>query len=134
MLLVAALVIALAGFTVYRLHGVFGSNSGTATPGGGGSEIVPFNPKRVRLEVFGEPGASASISYLDIHARPRHVVDAALPWSYEDSTTTPAVLTNISAQGDGASLGCRIIVDGEIKAERVSDGASAYTFCLDKSG
>ncbi len=134
MLLVAALVIAVAGFTVYRLHGVFGSDYDTATPGGAGSEIVPFNPKRVRLEVFGEPGATASISYLDIHAQPRHVADVPLPWSYEDSTTTPAVLTNVSAQGDGATLGCRIIIDGQIKAERIEDNPSAYTFCLDKSG
>lgn len=134
MLLVAALVIAGAGFTVHRLHGVFGSNTSTATPGGAGTEIVPFNPKRVRLEVFGEPGATASISYLDIHAQPRHIAEAPLPWSYEDSTTTPAVLTNVSAQGDGASLGCRIIIDGDVKAERVENNAGAYTFCLDKSG
>lgn len=134
MLLVAAVVIAVAGFTVYRMHGIFGSHTSTATPGGAGTEIVPFNPKHVRLEVFGDPGASASISYLDVHAEPRHVAEAPLPWVYEDSTTTPAVLTNISAQGDGGTLGCRIIIDGEVKAERVSDDASAYTFCLDKSG
>lgn len=134
MVLVAVVAVAIAGFTVYRLHGVFGSGDTTATPGGPGSEIVPFNPKRVRLEVFGEPGAVASISYLDVHARPQHVESAALPWSYEESTTTPAVLTNVMAQGDSATLGCRITIDGEVKAERVVDNTGAYTFCLDKSG
>lgn len=79
MLLVAALVIAVAGFTVYRLHGVFGSDYDTATSGVSRQRDRPVQPKRVRLEVFGEPGATASISYLDIHAQPRHVADVPLP-------------------------------------------------------
>ncbi len=55
---------------------------------------MPFNPKQVQLEVFGEPGATATITYTDVNARPQRVDDAALPWSYEDSTTTPAVVVN----------------------------------------
>ena len=134
MALVALVVVAVAGFTVYRLHGIFGTNVSTATPGGGADQIVAFNPKRVVLEVFGAPGATASISYLDVHAQPQHVQSTALPWSYEGSTTTPAVITNVMAQSDGDSLGCRIVIDGEVKAEQVVDGADAYTFCLDKAG
>lgn len=134
MLLVAALVVGVAGFSVYRLHGIFGSDASTATPAGVAGELSAFNPKHVVLEVFGEPGATASISYTDVHARPQHVERTSLPWSYEDSTTTPAVITNVMAQGDGDSLGCRIIIDGEVKAERVVDTTNAYTFCLDKSG
>lgn len=134
MIVVAVVVVACAGFTVYRLHGIFGSGRNTATPSGAADEIVAFNPKHVRLEVFGDPGAVASISYLDVHSQPQHVENTTLPWSYEDSTTTPAVLTNIVAQGNGSSLGCRIIIDGTVKAERVEDNPDAYTFCLDKSG
>jgi hypothetical protein len=44
------------------------------------------------------------------------------------------VITNVMAQGDGGSLGCRIIIDGEVKAERVVDIPHAYTSCMDKSG
>lgn len=134
MALVAVLVVATAGLAVYRLQGIFGSNINTATPGGGADEIVAFNPKSVVLEVFGEPGAVAAISYTDVGARPQHVENASLPWSYRDSTTTPAVIVNIMAQSDGGSLGCRITIDGEVKAERVVDIPGAYTFCLDKSG
>lgn len=134
MALVAVVVIGVAGFTVYRLQGIFGSDRDTATPGGGADEIVAFNPKDVVLEVFGEPGTVAAISYTDVHARPQHVESASLPWSYRESTTTPAVVVNIMAQSGGASLGCRITIDGEVKAERVVDIPSAYTFCLDKSG
>jgi hypothetical protein len=64
MLLVAVLVVAVAGFCVYRLHGIFGSNHNTATPNGFANEIVPFNPKHVVLEVFGPPGTVATINYL----------------------------------------------------------------------
>lgn len=134
MVLVAVLVVGLAGFAVYRLQGVFGSHDLTASPGGAADEIVPFNPKRVQLEVFGAPGATATITYLDVEARPQRVDGAALPWSYDDSTTTPAVLLNLQAQGSGDTLGCRITVDDVVKVERVSNEPSAYVFCLDKSG
>ena len=119
---------------MYRLHGYFASDYNPKTPGGAADQIVPFNPKRVVLEVFGEPGAVATITYLDVNAHPRRVDDAPLPWTYEDSTTTPAVLVNIEAQGDGNTLGCRITIDGVVKAERTENRPSAYTFCLDKSG
>jgi len=134
MVLVAVLVIGGAGFTVHRLHGIFGSDHNTATPGGTADEIVPFNPKSVVLEVFGDPGATAMISYTDVDARPQHLANAALPWSYRESTTTPAVIVNIMAQSDGSSVGCRIVIDGVVKAQRVVDIPGAYTFCLDKSG
>jgi hypothetical protein len=49
------------------------------------------------------------------------------------TTTKPAVMGNLVAQGDSDSIGCRITVDGEVKAERVSSGVNAYTFCLVKS-
>ena len=132
--LVVIVVVALASFAVYRLHGIFGSNQVAATPGGAGDQIVPFNPKRVVLEVFGDPGATATISYLDVDARPQQVDGATLPWSYEDSTTKPAVVVNIVAQGNGSTLGCRIIVDGVVKAENTVNVAGSYTYCLDKSG
>jgi hypothetical protein len=130
---VSVAIVALAGFAVYRLQGAFGALD-TKTPGGGADEIVPFNPKRVTLEVFGDPGSTATITYTDVDARPQRVDDAALPWSYDDSTTTPSVLLNLQAQGNSDTLGCRITVDGVIKVERSSDGTGAYVYCLDKSG
>ncbi len=131
--LVAVAVVALAGFAVHRVQGIFGSHETGATAGAMADQIVPFNPKRVLLEVFGIPGAAATITYLDVNATPQRV-DAMLPWSYQDSTTTPAVLTNIQAQTNGDTLACRITIDGEVKVENSSDGADAYVYCLDKSG
>jgi hypothetical protein len=131
--LVTVAVVALAVFGVYRTQGFFGSHAASGAAGAMPDQIVPFNPKRVQLEVFGDPGAAATITYLDVNATPRHV-DATLPWSYQDSTTVPAVLTNIQAQTDGSAVSCRITIDGVVKVEQTSQGADAYVFCLDKSG
>jgi hypothetical protein len=134
MLLVAVLVVAVAGFAVYRLHGIFGSEDVVSTPSGADNDIVPFNPKRVVLEVFGAPGTTATITYLDVNAQPQRVDDATLPWAYDTTTTQPAVFVNVSAQGDGDSIGCRIKIDDVVKDERTVTTLNAYTYCLDKSG
>jgi Mycobacterium membrane protein len=134
MLLVALAVVAVAGFTVYRLHGVFGSHNKTSTASAVSNEIVPFNPKHVVLEVFGAPGTVATINYLDVDAQPQRVDDASLPWSYDTTTTDPAVFVNVVAQGNSDSIGCRITIDGVVKDERSVNTMNAYAYCLDKSG
>jgi Mycobacterium membrane protein len=134
MLLVALAVVAVAGFTVYRLHGVFGSHNKTSTASAVSNEIVPFNPKHVVLEVFGAPGTLATINYLDVDAQPQRVDDASLPWSYDTTTTDPAVFVNVVAQGNSDSIGCRITIDGVVKDERSVNTMNAYVYCLDKSG
>ncbi|MGH3521902.1 MAG: MmpS family transport accessory protein, partial [Mycobacterium sp.] len=55
MVLVAVLVIAAAGFGVYRLHGAFGSHQSASAGYGVAEDIKPFNPKHITLEVFGDP-------------------------------------------------------------------------------
>ena len=134
MLLVAALVVVVAGFAVYRLNGIFGSKDVTSTPSGAANEIVPFNPKHVVIEVFGAPGTVATITYLDVDAQPQQVANATLPWAYDTTTTQPAVFVNVSAQGNTDSIGCRIKIDDVVKDERTVNTLNAYTYCLDKSG
>jgi hypothetical protein len=134
MALIAVLVVATAGFGVYRLHGMFGSHHKSSATDGISNEIVPFNPKHVVLEVFGAPGAVATINYLDVDAQPQQVLDAPLPWSFTITSTEPAIVGNVVAQGNGNTIGCRIIVNGVVKDERTVNAVNAYTFCLDKSG
>lgn len=134
MVLVAVLVVVIAGFGIYRLHGIFGSHNNTSANSGLSNEIVPFNPKQVVLEVFGAPGAVATINYLDVNAQPQEVHNAPLPWSFTITTTEPAVVANVVAQGNGDTLGCRITINGEVKDQRTVNKVDAYTFCLDKSG
>ncbi len=134
MVLVAAAVLAISGSTVYRLHGIFGSDNDTSTPTGVLNDSQPFNPKHVVYEVFGAPGATATINYQDVHAAPQRADHAPLPWRYDITTTDPAVIANLTAQGDGDVLGCRIVINDEVKDERTVREVRAYTFCLDKSG
>lgn len=132
--LVAVVVVVTAGFAIYRLHGMFNAGKSASAGRGISNEIVPFNPKHVVLEVFGAPGATATINYLDVNAQPQEVVNAVLPWSFTITTTEPAVLGNVVAQGSGDTLSCRITVNGDVKDERTVTTPNAYTFCLDKSG
>lgn len=134
MVLVAIVVLLVAGFVVYRLHGIFASHDVTSTPSGSVNDIVPFNPKHVVIEVFGPPGTVATITYLDVNAQPQRADDVALPWAYDTTTTQPAVFVNVQAQGDSSSIGCRIKIDDVIKDERTVNTLNAYTSCLDKSG
>ncbi|GAB4959526.1 hypothetical protein MAHJHV54_09860 [Mycobacterium avium subsp. hominissuis] len=48
-------------------------------------------------------------------------------------TTQPGAFSNLVAQGNSDSLGCRITVDGDVKDERIVNQVNAYTFCLVKS-
>ena len=131
--LVVAVVVVVAGFCVYRLHGIFGSHNNTSAGSGISDQTEPFNPKHITLEVFGDPGAVATINYVAIDVQPQQVLNAALPWKLTMVTTQPGAFSNLVAQGNSDSLGCRITVDGEVKDERIVNEVNAYTFCLVKS-
>lgn len=130
---VAVVVVAVAAFCVFRLHGIFGSHNDTSAGGGISDQTEPFSPKHITLEVFGDPGAVATINYVDINVQPQQVLNAALPWKLTMVTTQPGAFSNLVAQGDSDSLGCRITVDGDVKDERIVNQVNAYTFCLVKS-
>jgi Mycobacterium membrane protein len=129
--LVLAVVLAVSGLIVMRLHKVFGSQDLNAAAGAG-IEIVQFNPKIVVYDVYGPAGTTATIDYFDADAN-THEVTTTLPWSTTISTTLPAVSANIMAQGDGNQIGCRVTVDGVVRDEKSTDGLNAQTFCLVKS-
>jgi Mycobacterium membrane protein len=133
LLVVVVLVVAIAGFVVFRLHGVFGKTETTRPGSGLANDTKPFNPKRVKYEIFGAPGTVATINYLDLNAQPQEVKDVALPWSILLTTTAPAASATIVAQGNSNSIGCRITVNDEVKDEKTSNEVNAQTFCLVKS-
>ncbi|WP_445167870.1 MmpS family transport accessory protein [Mycolicibacterium sp. Dal123E01] len=132
--LLVVMVVSLGGFVVYRMHGFFGSDNEITRPGAGlADDAAPFNPKVVRYEIFGAAGAVATINYLDLQAVPQKVKNTPLPWSLTLTTTVPSASANVVAQGNGDTIGCRIVVNDEIKAENASGGVGAQTFCLVKS-
>jgi len=125
-------VIGAGGFTVSRLHGIFGSERRPTYADTQVNDTKPFNPKHLTYEIFGSPGSVATISYFDIDGEPRFVHGASLPWSLQFAITSTTV-GSVVAQSDGDSIGCRILVDDEVKAEKVSTEVNAFTSCLLKA-
>jgi hypothetical protein len=130
---VAVVVVAVVGFSIYRLHGIFGSNNIVARPGNEALENTGFNPKHVLFEVLGAPGATATINYLDQDAQPQRVDDVTLPWSQMVTTDEPTMYADLRAQGDGSTITCRITVNGVVTDERTSSNVNGYISCLDKT-
>lgn len=130
--LVILLVIGCGGYVVSGLHGVFGSEKRPSYAAGHVGDTKAFNPKQLVYEVFGPAGTVADISYFDINSEPQQVDGASLPWSLTMTSHSPAVVGSIVAQGDSNNIGCRIVVDGEVKAERISNEVNAFTHCLVK--
>lgn len=130
-LVILAVVVA-GGFAVVRIHGIFGSAKPPSYSDTKSEQNKPFNPKHLTYEIFGPPGSIADISYFDLNAEPQRVDGAHLPWSLELTTTLPSVMGDIVAQGDSNTLGCRILVNGQVKDERVSQEVNAYVYCLVK--
>ncbi len=131
--LVILVVIAGGGFTVTRLHNIFGNEKRPSYADTKVNDTKPFNPKHLKYEIFGPPGTTADISYFDVNADPQRIEGAHLPWSLDMATTEATAVGSIVAQGDSNSIGCRIMVDGEVKAERISHEVNAFTFCLLKA-
>jgi hypothetical protein len=131
--LVILVVIAAGGLTVSRLHGIFGSEKRPSYADTKINDAKPYDPKHLTYEVFGPPGTVADISYFDVNGDPQRLDGARLPWSLQFAFTQAAVVGSIVAQGDSDSIGCRITVDGEVKAEKITHEVSAFTFCLLKA-
>ena len=131
--LLVLVVIGAGGFTVSRLHGIFGSEKRPSYTDTKINDTQPFNPKHLTYEVFGAPGTVANISYFDVNAEPQHIQGASLPWSLQFAITETSAVGSVVAQGDSDDIGCRIIVDDEVKAERISNQVNAFTSCLLKS-
>ena len=131
--LVVVAAVVLGGVAVSRLRGVFGSDEIFAATGSNAEPLEPSHLKHVTYEVFGPGDTAGSVSYLDKSARPEQANFTSLPWTYTITTTVPAVIANVVAQGNSDNLGCRITVNGEVKDEQSSAGHHAQTSCLVKA-
>jgi hypothetical protein len=118
---------------VYRLHGLFGADNAALVGGTRSEKIIEINPKNVTYQLFGPPDASGTISFLDGNSQPQTANFVALPWQLTVTTTLSAMVANIVAQGNSDELGCRIIVNGDLRDEHSSTELNAATYCLVKS-
>jgi hypothetical protein len=142
LILTVVAVVALSGFVVHRLHGVFGVHRGSFGGGSSGDIIDQFNAKTITLEVWGSPGSTATINYLDENSHPQQALNVPLPWSTVLKSTKPGIPANLIAQGDGSWIACQFVVnnhDGSgdvIKTPNHSpsnETVNAFVYCLDKS-
>lgn len=131
--LVVAAAVALGGMAVDQLRGAFGSEPIFSATGSSAEPLEPTHVKRVTYEVFGPSDTAGSVSYLNMNAQPEQATFTGLPWTFTISTTVPAVIANLVAQGNSDNLGCRITVNGVVKDEQTSLGHHAQTFCLVKA-
>jgi hypothetical protein len=128
--LVVVVAVALGGIGVGRLRGVFGSDAIFTATGSSAEPLEPSHIKQVTYEVYGPGDTTGSVSYLDQNAQPEQEDFAGLPWTFTITTTVPAVIANVVAQGNSDNIGCRITVNGVIKDEQSSAGHHAQTSCL----
>jgi hypothetical protein len=127
-------VIAAGGMTVSRLHGLFGLEKNLTYGDTKKDDSKPYNPQHLRYEVFGPPGTVAVISYFGANGDPQHAQGVSLPWSLEFPIDPATSVGSIAAQGDSDSIGCRILVDGVVKDEKITHHeASSFTSCRLKS-
>ena len=132
--LVVVVAVVLGGVAVSRLRGVFGSEAIFTATGSSAAPLEPSHLKRVIYEVYGPSDTAGSVSYLDTKAQPVQANFTSLPWTFTVTTTVPAVLASVVAQGNSDNIGCRITVNGDVKDERYSAGHHAQTSCLVKAG
>ena len=92
-------------------------------------DAKPYDPKHLTYEVFGPPGVLLNISYFDVNGDPQRLNGAPLPWSLEFPITAATAVGSVVAQGDSDSISCRIVVDGVVKAEKITHEVNAFTFC-----
>lgn len=121
------------GLAVTNLRGAFGSDEILSWSGSGSAVIESINVKQVTYEVFGPSAAVGGVSYLNKDTQPEQARFTGLPWTHTMSTTNPAVIANLVAQGDGDSIGCRIVVNGDVLDEQLTHGHHAQAFCLVKA-
>jgi hypothetical protein len=80
--------------------------------------VVQINPKNVTYEVFGSLGGSGKVTYANLNSEPIEVTLSSLPWSYTETTMASSASLSLVAQVDGDSVGCRILVNGQVRDEQ----------------
>ena len=129
--LVAVVALALGGVAMLKVHEssnpppVITVNEPAAPP--------EFSIKRLTYELSGSVGQGGILVWTDVDGHPHQVDLTALPWSHTEETTLTVVSGSISAQVHGGQVGCRLLVNGVVRAEESDNDQDAHVFCLVKS-
>jgi hypothetical protein len=127
-----AVVLIVVGAVTYGVNMVRHSSDAITNPPGGSSipaTVVQINPKNVTYQVFGSLGGGGKVTYANLDSQPIEVTLASLPWSHSETTMASSATLSLVAQVDGGSLGCRILVDGQVRDEHTVSHDSAAVAC-----
>ena len=129
--LVAVVVIGVGAVAMLKVHefsnpeAVITVNTPAAPP--------EFNLKRITYELSGSVGQGGMLVWVDVDGHPHQVDLTTLPWSHTEATTLTVVSGSISAQVHGGQVGCRLLVNGVVRAEQSDDHQDAHVYCIVKS-
>lgn len=129
--LVVVVALAVGGFAVERLHGIFPITSSSKLDPRG--LTPPYAEKSAIYEIIGPAGTGGVINWMDENAQPRRSDFTTLPWSQTITARLPGIFAYVVAQGNSEYIGCRITVDGRLVDEQSAYGRDAQISCLDKS-
>ena len=129
--LVAVVAVAAGAAGMWKVHQLSAPPSVVTVNGPAAPE--QFTPKYLTYELFGSAGDGGMLVYLDVDGHPHQVDLRSLPWSHTETTTLTVVSGSISAQVRGGRLGCRLLVNGVVRAEQADTHDDAHVFCLVKS-
>ncbi|MEZ0053459.1 hypothetical protein ABIA30_004488 [Mycobacterium sp. MAA66] len=122
-------VIAIVGYGVNTVRGLSQAITSPPDPSTIAPTVVQINPKNVTYEVFGSLGGAGKVTYADLNSEPIAVQLTSLPWSYSQTTMAASASLSLVAQVDGDSVGCRILVDGQVRDEHSVNHESAAVAC-----
>jgi hypothetical protein len=129
LLAVVLVVIAVAGYGVNKVRHMSQAISSPSVTSSIPATIVQINPKNVTYEVFGTLGSGGKVAYANLDSQPVEVPLQSLPWSHSETTMASSATLSLVAQVDGSSVGCRIIVNGEVRDEHSVSHEGAAVAC-----
>ena len=91
--------------------------------------VVQINPKNITYEVFGTLGGGGTVTYADLNSQPIAVELTSLPWSNSETTMAASASLSLVVQVEGDMVGCRILVDGQVRDEQSVSHESAAVPC-----
>jgi hypothetical protein len=129
--LVAVVAVGVGAICMWKVHEM--SAPPPVTTVNGPAAPPEFSIKRLTYELFGSVGQGGMLVWVDIDGHPHQVDLTTLPWSHTETTTLTVVSGSISAQVHGGQVGCRLLVNGVVRAEQSDTTEDAHVFCLVKS-
>lgn len=123
------IVIAIVGYGVNAVRHVSEAISSPPARSSIPATVVQINPENVTYEVFGTLGGGGKVTYADLDSQPIEVTLASLPWSHSETTMASSATLSLVAQVDGSSVGCLIIVNGEVRDEHSLAHEGAAVAC-----